>query len=96
MTVESAADRLSFLSDFGQTVVHSGGNFTAIFDKEFIEVDPDQERGIASNMPILTCRDSDIAAVTYGDTVTTGGTGYTVQGVEPDGTGMTVLILEKQ
>jgi hypothetical protein len=51
--------------------------------------------GVAGTNPGFLGQSTDLAAVTRGSTVTISGTTYTVVAIEPDGTGMTRLDLEK-
>lgn len=70
----------------GTTTVHG------IFDAGYAE-----PMGVAeSYSPTLTVRAAQTPAIKHGDTLVVSGTTYKVRGVQPDGTGITVLILEKQ
>lgn len=48
---------------------------------------------IESTGPELMGKTSDLAAIVHGDTITINATAYTVTGIQPDGTGVTVLQL---
>jgi hypothetical protein len=61
-----------------------------IFDRPYIDT---QE--VSGYQPSLTCRSTDIDNVLEDDPVMIDGVSYRVSGVEPDGTGITKLILEK-
>lgn len=50
--------------------------------------------GIAGSVPTLSCASDEIDAE-RGDAVTIGATSYTITNVEPDGTGMTRLMLQE-
>lgn len=101
MTVESAADRLAFLSDFGVSVLWnpstgSDATITGIFDNLFYEATTNAEVAYASAQPRLLIRTADKpAAGATGDILTVSSTNYTLRGIEDDGTGMTILVLEK-
>lgn len=102
MAVESATDRAVFvdIDDFGTAATYtpSGGlaaTVNGIFDNEFIEVDAGGGVGVALNQPRFHCRTADVSSAAEGDTITIGGVAYTVRIVQDDGTGMTVLILER-
>ena len=77
----------------------SGGSprpIRVIFDNEyqaaqFAQADAEFE----SSGPRATCRESEVAEVAHGDTLTLRGTTYTVTEVHPDGTGLMVLILSR-
>ena len=102
MAVESAADRLAFLNpdEFGVEASYTldGGpavTINAIFDAEHTlagigDIDA------ATVEPQAVVRTADLPeGHGDGDTFTLNGTAYTVRFPEPDGTGMTVLRLEK-
>ena len=105
MTVESAADRLSMLADFGQLVTFSPGDsfpsrndktatITGIFDNEYYQA-TGEDIGSNSRIPTLMVRTADVANAQRNSMVelSTGAT-YKVIRPEDDGTGITVLILE--
>ena len=101
MAVESAADRLAMLADFGQSITYTvqGGSpstITGIFDAQFIEVDAGGTVGFAMQQPRLMLRTSDVVNCTEGDTFVISGTTYLSRIVQDDGTGMTMIVLEKQ
>jgi hypothetical protein len=101
MAVETAADRLVMLTDFGQSVTYTvqGGSpatITAIFDNQFIEVDSGGTVGFAIQQAKLTCRTADVVNCTEGDTFVVSGVTYLSRVVQDDGTGMTEIVLEKQ
>jgi len=62
-----------------------------IFDNQFVEV-----HGIEGVRPVFTCDESDVSSIAHGDALTIKTVSYKVAGVQPDGTGLTSLILEKQ
>ena len=96
MPVESAADRLSFLDvdEFGVSATYDGATaIIGIFDNDFLQV-LGGEIGVESSGPQFLCRTADVSSVVHGKTLLIGSTTYTVKGVEPDGTGMTTLMLQ--
>jgi hypothetical protein len=101
MAVESAADRLAMLSDFGQSVTYtvqggSAATITAIFDAQFVEVDAGGNVGVAYQQPRLMCRTADVVNCTEGDSFVISGATYLSRIIQDDGTGMTMIVLEKQ
>lgn len=101
MPVETADDRAFLLADFGVSVTYTvqGGSattITAIFDNQFVEVDAGGDVGFAIQQPRLTCRTADVANCTEGDSFVISGTTYLSRIVQDDGTGMTLIVLEKQ
>jgi hypothetical protein len=107
MSVESAADRASFLSaaEFGlsatYTPVGGGGAVpvNGIFDNDWLDLDVQGEVNVASRSPRFVCATSalDAAGGSASDaTLVVAGVTYKIRVVKPDGTGMTELKLEKQ
>lgn len=105
MPVESDTDRAIFLNsdEFGDSAVYTkaaGGSatFTGIFDAPHIAVDIG-EISISDRRPTFLCRTSDIpsgaAGGDAGDTLMVDGTTYRVVDLEPDGQGMTRIVLGK-
>ncbi len=104
MGVETDAERLTRLVDFGQSITFSPGDtypnrndktaeITAIFDSGYFEI-TGEETGTDSKTPTITARDIDTADAARNSMVEIGADVYKVVGVERDGTGMTELILE--
>ena len=103
MAVETADDRAIFVGvdDFGTAATYTlqgGGSSTVngIFDNEFVEVDAGGGFGVAMQQPRFQCRTADISSAAEGDTIVISSVTYTVRIVQDDGTGMTMLVLEKQ
>lgn len=48
----------------------------------------------AGSAPVFRCASADVASVAQDAAATINGTAYTVAEIKPDGTGMTLLILE--
>lgn len=92
MTIETDADRLAMLEDW-DTLTAPGGDITCVFDDAYVDV-----LEVASHSPAAHCLSSDVTAksVATGVTVTVNSVNYTVRNIQPDGTGMSVLILEEQ
>jgi hypothetical protein len=61
-----------------------------IFDNGYSEV-----LGVAGSEPSFTARTSDVSGLSYGSVINIGGNNHTVRVVEPDGTGLTRLVLER-
>jgi len=66
---------------------------SVIFDMQYVEAG-----NISGNRPVLTCSTANLAAagIDVGARVTVLGNEYVVKVIEPDGTGISVLILERQ
>lgn len=82
-------------AEFGSVGAIAGGpSVNMIFDRDYVD-----ERGIASSSPVVLLASASVPAQPVRKTLVIAaghlGTGtYTIAGVEPDGTGMTRLILE--
>jgi hypothetical protein len=51
--------------------------------------------GVALQQPRFHCRTADVSSAAEGDALVVGGVNYTIRIVQDDGTGMTMLVLEK-
>jgi len=91
VTLETDADRVGMLSDFGESYTVNNRQYTGIFDNEYIE-----ELGVSGSVPVLNCRTKDVATVDRGDTLYVRDSNYTVKEKQPDELGLTILILQKQ
>jgi len=98
VSIESAADRSSFLDvdEFGSLATIGAGTIyettaNGIFDNEFIEA-----VSVDSLTPTFQCRTADVANIQKGFNLTVNSTDYTIaREPQQDGTGLTLLILEK-
>ena len=102
MAVESLDDLAVFLSvdDFGvaATYTPTGGSASTvngIFDNDIIEVDAGGNVPMAVRQPRFLCRTNDVSDAVEGDALVVNATNYMIRVVDHDGTGMTVLALEK-
>lgn len=102
MAVESADDRAIFLSanDFGVSAVWThdrvASTISGIFDNDFVEVDTGGGVPFAMQQPRFLCRTADVSTSEENDTMLISSVTYKIKVREDDGTGMTVLVLEKQ
>lgn len=104
MPVETDTELTSLLSDFGDDISFSPGStypnrndgtttIKGIFDNTFYEIAGEQ--GPAdSSQPQLVCKTSDVTGAERNSMIERGDDVYKVVGVEPDGTGITLLLLE--
>lgn len=79
-----------FFVDFGVTATIGAASVSGIFDTPSAEM-----FGIGGSDPTFTCATADVVSIAAGQAVTIAGTDYTVTAVKPDGTGLTVLHLDK-
>jgi len=99
MAAESSTDRAAFfgVDDFGVAALWKGATtVNGIFDNEFFDALTDSEVPIESAQLIFVTRSADIPGAVHDDSLVIDGTTYAVKGVQPDGTGLTALVLEKQ
>lgn len=106
MPVETAADRLTFLSasDFGVSATYmqaTGPSITipGILDRQHLAVDA-SEAAVTGFAVTFTCRADDLAQLMFGraqqgDEIMIGAERWEVVEPQPDGTGMVMLILRK-
>lgn len=104
MTVETDTELISMLLDFGDDIIFSPGStypsrndntatIKGIFDNEYFEI-AGQDNPARSSQPTLVCKSSDVNSAERNSMVERGIDVYKVVGVEPDGTGITLLLLE--
>ena len=98
--VETAADRLVMLSDFGVncTYTPSGGSATtikAILLNDYYSVEAGSV-AVEMNQPIAVIRTADAASIAHGDTMVMDSVTYKVNNIRPDGTGISEIQLEEQ
>ena len=79
-----------YFADFGIDVVIGAEALRGILDRPYHEV-----MGLVQgDRPTLVLPSADLPAIEVGDALTADGEGFTVQRIEPDGTGLTRLQLE--
>jgi len=90
--MESDDDRLEYLKVMGEPVVVDGDEIYGIFEQEYL-LEGDGP-GVGSAQPQMTCRSIDVDDLQDGVLVVRDGHEYVVRGpLEPDGTGMTTVML---
>jgi hypothetical protein len=82
--------------DFGVDALYKGTTTVqGIFDKQYFEAQA-AFAGVHSSQPTFLGKASDFEDAAHGDTLLINSVNYKVVGVEPDGTGFTLLRLETQ
>ncbi len=92
------ADDLSNIFDvdeFATAVTYDGGTINGIFDNETIPVDAGGYVSVHEEQPRLTCRTTDISSIAYNQVMVINAITYYVRAWIHDGTGVTVIQLEK-
>ena len=93
MAFAEAMDAFFSTTDFAVTGTLAGASVTGIFDAAYFDPLGGDLQGA---QPIFTLPTSSASSAAHGQNLVIGATTYKVRGVEPDGTGVTVLRLEKQ
>ena len=96
MPVESDSDRAAFLDsdEFGASATWNSTTFDVMFLSKY-ELAAIFDVEIEANEVSAICRDSDISGIQREQTFTVNSTAYKVKDIQPDGTGMTTLILSE-
>ena len=84
----------TFFSDFGVDAVWNVTTFKVIFHNAYEAVTL-FGLDIESKNPYVEAKDSDVVGIAQGNTFTVNATAYKVIGIQPDGTGITILTLSK-
>lgn len=80
--------------EFGVEVAYGSGIIKGIFDNVFI-ADQQGEVDVETLQPQVTVKTSDVSGIAQGDTMTIDSVDYNVIGIQPDGTGLTNILLSK-
>jgi len=91
-----ASDKDVFLSDFGAAAVIGGSSVSVIFDHAYLA-----SLDIETSNPVALAKSADVANVNRGDAVAIAAGDFNdafngkVVGIQPDGTGFSLLELQK-
>ena len=77
-------------ADFAVTATLNGVSVTGIFDNTYAA-----GFDLAGSAPNLLLPSSSAVSAAHGQSVVVGGVSYTVSGIEPDGSGLTLLRLQE-
>lgn len=97
---DSDIDNLLF-TDYAVDAVYTpqGGqaaSIKVIFDNEYQAIEMlGAGVGVESTSPAAICKTTNISSAKHGDTLAVGGKTYYISGVQPDGTGITRLLLSE-
>lgn len=100
MAFNEDLDAFFSTDDFAVTATWTpdGGDpsvITGIFDNEYIEGVGDGEVDFEATHPMFLVKTADVPDVAQGDQLSVNSTSYRIVNVQPDGTGLTLLILEE-
>lgn len=92
MFAEDLAPFFDIDAGFAQTATVGGSSFPVIFDKAYA---PALGNMVESTGPVCQAKTADVSAVVQGTSITIASVSYKVREVQPDGTGVTILFLER-
>ena len=95
MALDFDEDLKEMLSEdeHGVAYEYRGGTFEGIFNEEFLSQDVGRA-GMESTTPVLYARSVDISGIEHEEVIQLKGRTFQVVGNQPDGTGLTMLVLE--
>ena len=83
------------VDEFATAVTYNGGTINGVFDNETVPVDTGGYVSVHEEQPRLTCRTADVSSISYNQTMVINSVTYYVRAWIHDGTGVTVVQLEK-
>lgn len=84
----------TFFEEFGKTATVGGVDITVIFDAAFAGVEAFGVT-VETDSPLMVAKSTDVASVARGASVVIESVTYKVTGIQPDGTGITAVILSR-
>lgn len=81
--------------EMGDTATIGATDVNGIFEEEYVETVMNGVP-VAGEHPMFGCAESDLPSYTDGTVLVVRSTTYKIRNWQPDGTGWTILILEKQ
>ena len=82
------------VNEFAVDVIFKSNTIQGIFDNEFLAVVED-EIGVETTVPQCQFNTSDVSSAAHGDVMTINSIDYNIIGIQPDGTGMTLILLSE-
>ncbi len=79
-------------SEFAIDILYNAATIQGIFDNEFFEV-VEGSIGVETTIPRVLVKSSDVVGAAHDETMTINSIDYNIVGVQPDGTGLTLIIL---
>lgn len=86
-------DHTAFFADFGQPTTVGGQAVQGVFDNGYA-LGAAGPFGVATTQPRIVCATASLPANPVGAAVVVGAASYTVAEHQPDGTGISLLLLE--
>ncbi len=81
-------------AEFAVDITYNAATIQGIFDAEFSSA-VEGEMGIESTDTQAFVKTSDVSSATHGETMTINSIVYNIIGIQPDGTGMTLILLSE-
>ncbi len=97
MALPLADDLTNILNvdEFATAVTYNGGSINGVFDNETVPVETGGYVSVHEEQPRLTCRTTDLPIIAYNQPMIINAVTYYVRAWIHDGTGVTVIQLEK-
>lgn len=92
MAIESDEDRDSFLVDDSVEATFGSRTFAGLLDRPYVSANP-LEQEVDGATAALVVKSADADGIANGARLLVDGSKYEVLSVQPDGTGMTTLVL---
>ena len=92
MFTEDLSPFFDVAGGFAQTASVGGSSFPVIFDKAYASALGNM---VESTGPVCQAKTADVSTVVQGTSITIASVAYKVREVQPDGTGVTILFLER-
>lgn len=80
--------------EFAVDVILNSVTIQGIFDNEFL-VAVEGEVGVETTSPQAQFKTTDVSSAVHGDIMTIDSVDYNIIGIQPDGTGMTLILLSQ-
>ena len=102
MVLESTADLAGYFDTDAHgisaviTIGGSSSTINVILNKEYFAIDPGTGIDVEGTNPVCTGTSSDMSGVDNEDTIVIDSVTFNIISVEPDGVGITALVLEQQ
>ena len=80
--------------EFAVDITYNALTIQGVFDNEFSSA-VEGEMGIESTVPQVFVKSSDVSSAAHGETMAIDSVVYKIIGIQPDGTGMTLILLSE-
>tara|TARA_Y100001938_G_scaffold136950_1_gene200522 strand:- start:46 stop:351 length:306 start_codon:yes stop_codon:yes gene_type:complete len=101
MALETAQDLLNFFdtdthgTSASVSIDGTVTSISVILNEEYFAI-AGESVDVDGTQPVVTCRSSDVSNIDTDDTIVINARTYNIVNIQPDGTGVTVLILQDQ